>query len=474
MKVAHVTAYIEDDPNGVAVQSFEFAREMAKLHKTVLIGPGPKTEFREAQAGKLDRFTLQSVNIFQLNVHKLSLSTIRTVVEFLDEYKPDVIHSHTPVDLGLITLLWALQNNIPFFHTIHSLPTKAAEWLRIEALGTAHEPFLNYFIKNYMLPFVSNSTAVVSLNESVTEDLKELGYEGDVISIPNGFNLTEYEKCTPTDITSKKKVITYVGSLEQRKNQIFLATVMKHLPPNYELNLIGGLLDKVYVKKISKFAEKEHLKNINITGKISHDKIPDLLQKTHVFVSASFAEVQSLVIIEALASCTPVVGFTNQTVDQFVDDQVGTVVPQNISPKGFAAEIEKICNMDEKKYSQMAIQARKKVEHLDWKHVLKRIENMYQAYINKQKQSQTEEEKNKKTGKVLALIPNRKFRESISKLLKKKDKRSQISIKSVKSKPKLTFAFLGLTMVLSLVIYTFIKLTRLFGGKNEKIKKNQE
>ena len=45
-------------------------------------------------------------------------------------------------------------------------------------------------------------------------------------------------------------------------------------------------------------------------------QIPNYLERAHVFPSASKMEVQSLVVIEALASGTPVVGLSNETIDE--------------------------------------------------------------------------------------------------------------------------------------------------------------
>ncbi len=51
-------------------------------------------------------------------------------------------------------------------------------------------------------------------------------------------------------------------------------------------------------------------------------------RKTHAFVSASKMEVQSLAIIEALASGSPVIGLGNETVDELVDETNGSTVAE--------------------------------------------------------------------------------------------------------------------------------------------------
>ncbi len=69
-----------------------------------------------------------------------------------------------------------------------------------------------------------------------------------------------------------------------------------------------------------------------------------MLAQTHAFVSASKMEVQSLAIIEALASGSPVIGLGNETVDELVDETNGVRLPNDTSAEEFAAAIRSVCD----------------------------------------------------------------------------------------------------------------------------------
>jgi glycosyltransferase involved in cell wall biosynthesis len=83
-------------------------------------------------------------------------------------------------------------------------------------------------------------------------------------------------------------------------------------------------------------------------------------------------EVQSLVIIEALASGTPVVGLSNETVDELVDASDGIRLSKDASPREFAAAVHKICELGEAEYRKLCENSRSRVNTLDWSIVMEK------------------------------------------------------------------------------------------------------
>ncbi|MCJ7715789.1 MAG: glycosyltransferase, partial [Anaerolineales bacterium] len=109
--------------------------------------------------------------------------------------------------------------------------------------------------------------------------------------------------------------------------------------------------------------------------------MPDYLEGAHVFPSASTMEVQSLVVIEALASGTPVVGLSNETIDELVNDEVGAWLSKDNEPVDFARQIERICNLPAEEYQAMCESARKRVKHLDWSNIVYSTAEAYREIL---------------------------------------------------------------------------------------------
>lgn len=145
--------------------------------------------------------------------------------------------------------------------------------------------------------------------------------------------------------------------------------------------MIGKPLNPEYQNKLEKYIQKNNLNNVEFVGQIEHEQIPEYLEGAHIFPSASKMEVQSLVVIEALASGTPVVGLSNETIDELVSEDVGAWLAKDQKPAAFAAQIERICNLPPDQYQKVCQNARDRVKHLDWSNVVILTVEAYQKIL---------------------------------------------------------------------------------------------
>jgi hypothetical protein len=218
---------------------------------------------------------------------------------------------------------------------------------------------------------------------------------------------------------------------------------------------------------LRQYCDARGLDNILFVGQVPHEQIPSYLQRTHVFVSASKMEVQSLVVIEALASGTPVVGLYNETTTELVDDSVGCRLPQDATPWEFAAAVERICTLPRSRYEQLCMNARERVSHLDWSNIIDQTVAAYRELLA-EKSSITEEQ-----GAVLAdlvsLLPSGEIRDILADQIN--TARSEpgrmarflmtLSLgqrwRALKRVPGSTWLLAGATIVGSLIGYLFLK-----------------
>ncbi|HRF95115.1 MAG TPA: glycosyltransferase family 4 protein, partial [Aggregatilineales bacterium] len=131
--------------------------------------------------------------------------------------------------------------------------------------------------------------------------------------------------------------------------------------------------------------EQYGLKNVEFTGRVEPRVIPDLLAEAHIFVTASVLEVQSLSVIEGLAAGKPVVGLSNQTVDEFVDESCGAVLPQNANHQAFAEAVMRVA--DAPNYEVLCQNARQKVSKHDWDTVIHETVSAYQTCLKDKPQN---------------------------------------------------------------------------------------
>jgi glycosyltransferase involved in cell wall biosynthesis len=382
MKIVFTSIFRPGMGGGAGRVAHELAIFFAKDHDVVMICPAEKTEVYLDENGVI-YYGIRSAGNTEFQMPDLSTKTIRELFDFLDDFQPQIVHAHEPAFVGLIGQVWARMNSVPFVHTSHVLPSKAKDFGTSDtfSIPLLQNSISDFAITGVLSNFFQNCDALIALNQSALESIEEFGYKGPIYIIPNGRALTHFNKCHYADINSDVKTLAFIGFLNKRKNQSYLLKVIRKLPGNYQLRLAGRPLNQSYQDELDAYIKKHELKNIEFVGQISQDQIPNFLEQAHIFASASIMEVQSLVVIEALASGTPVVGLSNETIDELINDQVGVRIDKDQKPAEFARQVEKICNLPPHEYILMCKSARQRVAHLDWTKVVDQTINAYQDLL---------------------------------------------------------------------------------------------
>jgi glycosyltransferase involved in cell wall biosynthesis len=468
MKVVFVSLFKPGLGGGEGRVAHELARHFAAQHDVVLICPAGRTGLYEEDTG-LKVFGIRSAGNGEFQMPALSGKTVRSMIDFLDAFRPDAVHAHEPTLMGLIGQIWAKMNLVPFVHTSHVLPAKVLDFGATDALDVKlfQGSLVESMTRRALTDFYENCDAIIALNLPALRALREFGYQGKVFVIPNGRDLARYAGCAVADTGTAEKTLSFIGYVSERKNQIFLIDAHQHLPEHYKLLLIGKPLNPDYGRHLRHYCEARGLDNVVFVGQVPHEQIPSHLERTHVFVSASKMEVQSLVVIEALASGTPVVGLSNETTIELVDEEVGCRLPADATPQEFAARVERICTLPQPQYEQLCRDARDRVSHLDWSNVVDQTVAAYRELLEDQP-SITKEE-----GAVLAdlvsFLPDGEVKDILTdQITSARNEPGPIAgflmrlslgekWRALKRVPGSTWLLAGATIVGSLIGYLFMK-----------------
>lgn len=366
----------------------ELARVFSRRQKVLLLLPGPKTKIIKKKGLNLVKLQIKSLGEGDVVIPALNMANINFIFKSLTKFAPNIIHAQDAGPLALVAQIWAIKHRVPFVYTAHILPTKSLKFAPEDISGQFGKFLYTRTIKKYLLDFFNTCDALIALNEQAKKDILKFGFKGKILIIPNGRDLKSYTRCSLAKIADERKVLTFVGGLSKRKNQQYLLRVMEYLPTNFSLNLLGKGEE---LEKLQNYVKKKKLKNINFPGGVNYQEIPKYLAQSHFFVSASKMEVQSLAVIEALASGTPVIGLANETIDELVDKTVGLRLEKDTSPREFAQKVKQLCSLAKEDYERLCWNARKRVSHLDWQEVVKQLEKAYrELIIEKKEKSRTE------------------------------------------------------------------------------------
>lgn len=380
MKIAFVLDFkTEIAINGITNYVEQLTKSMAKEgHSMAIISYGDKT-YQTKQNG-IEYMYLRSAGLGEVAIPRVSLSDIMKLFNFLEEFDPDVIHVNTPAFIAYLTTIWGVRNKKINVYTLHILSTKYSEFA--EMSKTFEFLLKTKIINRFVTSFYQNCDLIIAPNQKAADDLELFGFERQAVVVHNGY-ASEFNTAKYADISHKPLKLLYVGHISKRKNELFLIQAKKYLPADVELILIGSDRDEAYAAKLHEYINQNKIKNVVFKGRIAHDQIVKEYEAAHFLVSAAKREVQSLTVIEALASGTPVIGLSNETIDELIDDTNGRVMDVDILPEDFAMAVEQMANINQQQYLKLAQHARDRVKDYSWDQVAKKLVAEYNSISSK-------------------------------------------------------------------------------------------
>lgn len=391
MKIVIVSIYNIGNETGTAKVSERLSKQLSYDNQVMYLCLGKKYSLKSTK--NLTILTVPSAPISGVWVPKITPKIIENIKKDLSKFAPDVVHSQNIFFISLIALIWAKENDVPFIVTFHSFPSEGISYVFPKLTkGNIISTIDFKLTSSYVRRFLKNVDLIIALNEHVVKSVRKITHETPVTIINNGVDLNAFYNITAP--TPRKKVnFIYLGSYIGRKNQEFLVRVFGYLPKNYHLNLYGNLESgKYYVKKLKNITTERNIKNVKINGFLNQKGVYKALERSHFFVSASIKEVQSLVVIEALASGVPVAALNNETVDEAIDGQNGLVLSKNTSTREFAKKLKMYVEDTTKDYEKVSFYCRESVTRFDLGNVANEIVQAYKLAI-KYKRSQRRNKK---------------------------------------------------------------------------------
>ncbi len=318
---------------------------------------------------------LTDPNIIQTNIIRrrffwfpqFNLHTIK----YLKKNEFDIIHGNSPK--GALPIILANQKR--FISTIHDLGPFETRFTRIPI-----EKFLIKYI-------VKKSTFVTTCSEFIRREIK---YYIPKIDINNLFNLYSAigDKYKPLpkeaqklkeELKIKGPILLYIGRIAKYKgvDDIIEAyqIAKKEIP---DLNLVMGGKPDFYMEKTYQEWKRKY-KDIHFIGFVSEKEIPTFYSMGDIFVTYSYAsEGFGLTPIEAIACGTPVICSSMVAYREVLKDHAIFVSPRH--PRKLAKEIVSLLRNDSKRQTLIE-QAQKFIKRYTWEEVGKKLENLYQKFI---------------------------------------------------------------------------------------------
>lgn len=306
------------------------------------------------------------------------INAIAKGVTILARNDIDVIHSNTyaPALAGQICSNLFRKPHVITFHDICSLKRKDfwVKWASQKGIA-ASVAVIGPLIEKIVLKL--SATLLHTVSETSKRDLLAYKIKKDIIVIPNGVSLEDYDTIGSSDTSDNIQAI-YVGRLVFYKNIETIIRALKKVIlkiPNAKLIIVGDGPQKTLLKN-----EEEKLsltKNIVFTGRVPHKEKVELLKKSSFLVLPSLVEGFGITIIEAYACQKPVLVSEVMPLPEIVENKKdGFTIP----PFDYNMWAEKMVYLLDNPHTaqEMGMHGRIKVEQqYTVKRVVDQLENVY-------------------------------------------------------------------------------------------------
>jgi alpha-maltose-1-phosphate synthase len=267
---------------------------------------------------------------------------IPDLIDFLMDYKADIIHAHGMGEQPAEEAFYAAKiKKVPFVFTLHFAPYDVYKKLNAEHIWKVIQQYQVYNM-------LRGTDKIIAVSPNEKEDIiKYTGYSGNNFEvIPNGFERPQ-EKITPQLIkdTYKKygipegrKYIVFLGALTNPRKGAFEAIqayrAAKSKIPDLFLILMGTWDSRLnyagQAKTTTKVLEKlAKANNVMVTGWLNEIDKFAILAGSNLFVSPTYYEAFGIALCEALYSKIPVISTNRGGCKYVVHNGVDGILVKN-------------------------------------------------------------------------------------------------------------------------------------------------
>jgi len=297
--------------------------------------------------GIKDEATSSDVPIVDLRVTKRLSSIIRNTPVFgriptilhlytsrliASNYEFDVIHSHIPTETHFVK---DFLHKTPILLTLHHYPAL-----------TSKCPNLAYIYRASKVPSVAISRS----------QARKLQKYLNIISIAyHGINIDDYPICK-----DKEDYLVFVGAIAPHKAPHLAIKIARQ--SNTPLIIAGKILDRKYFEK---YIKPFHGTKIKFIGEISEEFKKKLLCKARALIyPVQWDEPFGLVLIEAMACGTPVIGTPRGSLPEIIKDgETGYICNSVEESVGAVKKCQELSPNSIRKYVELRFSIDKMYKH---------------------------------------------------------------------------------------------------------------
>ena len=303
----------------------------------------------------------------KLSGFETSVPVSRKRLNFVRDFKPDIIHVETEFGMGLCGVSIAKMLKIPLVYTMHTMYDEYIYYIAPRPLVKTVKKLSH----KYMRVFANRANAITGPSEKCSEYLSSAGVKLPVNVIPNPVELDDF---SPEHFDPEQKrairekfgipqdafVVVFVGRLGREKSIDLLIDYWNQsvkADENMYLFIIGGGPEEQVLR--DQIAALGCGDRVIMSGRVEHPELPPYLLASDIYVTASLSDTNSISMLEGMAAGLPVLQRRDPiNADQIKDGENGGSFD---SPEEMAELLRKFRDMPEAEKQQLKESTRQSI-----------------------------------------------------------------------------------------------------------------
>jgi glycosyltransferase involved in cell wall biosynthesis len=349
-------------------------------HRVLVVAPTYEEEYPEDEEENVVR--VPALKNIQESSFSLALPTTPKLTRALDEFQPELLHSHHPYIIGDTALRLAASQELPLVFTYHTMYEHYTHYSPI----APHQ--LKEFVIELATGYANLCSRVIAPSQSVAEILRDRGVKTPISVIPTGVDVERFAEGDGDAIRTKYGVPAdatvpgYVGRLAKEKNLEFLSRALTdYLEKDDSARVLmvgdGGAREEIE----GIFANAEMSERLHMTGELTGRAVVDAYHAMDVFAFASLTETQGMALAEALGAGRPVVALEAPGAREIIrDGENGRLVREKDTGR-FATALEQVVEEVREAPAKMARRCRDSVEDYRSERCIERALDLYAGLL---------------------------------------------------------------------------------------------
>jgi len=305
MNIVMMTNTYTPHVGGVArsVDAFSHAYRR-RGHRVLVVAP----EFPGTSGEEPDVVRIPAIQNFNGSDFSVVLPVPGYLDDALDDFAPDLVHSHHPFLMGATAIRVASHRDCPLVFTHHTMYEQYTHYV------PGDSPALKRFVIKLSTSYANLCDQVFAPSESVAAILRRRGVTTPVEVVPTGVVRGQFASGDGAGfrrrlgIPAAARVIGHVGRLAAEKNLAFLARAMARVAgeaADVHCLVVGAGPAEAQIRDA--FQRVGAGERLHLAGKRVMPELADAYHAMDCFAFASHTETQGMVLAEAMAAGLPVV-----------------------------------------------------------------------------------------------------------------------------------------------------------------------